>query len=251
LKTSFWGKTLKISIILSLVLKNKNFHSTFLFKLCLRCHFYFTRKWRYKISFLTTFYYYLIINVKISFYLFFRFSRKLLLLKIISPKIFQRIRIQYFVFSLINLLWTFLVFVVRFSIVTYNLQSTYNQSLECYYVLTIICFNLNISNIIRYSPTVCQNHFESFAAHFRRRVHQGDEPGLAQRALLLLAVRPVAHRPALHPARRAPLLHQVLRGGVRQHLRRVRQADRHRFEGRFCFLKKKKWICCCHSVFTE
>jgi len=43
-------------------------------------------------------------------------------------------------------------------------------------------------------------------------------------------MRPGAHRPAVHFARRAPVLYQVLRGRVRQHVRRVRQSDRHRLK---------------------
>lgn len=61
------------------------------------------------------------------------------------------------------------------------------------------------------------------AANFQWRVHEGDEQGLAQRALLLLAMRRVSDGAALRAARRAPLLHQVLRERLRQWLRGVQQ----------------------------
>lgn len=70
------------------------------------------------------------------------------------------------------------------------------------------------------------------AVDFQRRVHESHVEGLAPGPLQLLAVRRIADRATVRAARRAPVLRQVLRVRVRQHLRRLQPHHRHRLQGK-------------------
>ena len=81
--------------------------------------------------------------------------------------------------------------------------------------------------------TVVISRCSSISVDLFGRVHESDGAGLAQWSLLLLQLRPLTDRTPLHPARGTPLLHQVLRDPLRQHLRGVQDAHRHRLESKF------------------
>lgn len=101
-----------------------------------------------------------------------------------------------------------------------------------YWRLNLVANFVLLKNFFSPSLSLSAFRFPSVrSVDFQRRIHEGDEQGLAFGALLLLAMRRELDRTAVRSARRSPVLHQMLRECVREHLRRVREDHRNRLKG--------------------